>query len=110
MTEDPALLLAGPRGRRLCLEFVRGLYGDTHEADQLGEAIFFAASDLDPGRGTSRVNARTGDDQYSPPHHSPEEIARLLAVVPLPNPDEHAVLSTLVATVNSARYWQEIRW
>ena len=107
MTVDPALLLAGPRGRRLCLEFVRGLHGDTHGADQLGEAIFFAAFDLDPGRGTSRVIARTDEDQYTPPHHSPEEIARLLAVVPLPDPDELAVLSTLVATVDSARYWQE---
>ena len=106
MTVDPALLLAGPRGRRLCLEFVRGLHGDTQEVNQLGQAIFFAAYDLDPGQGTSRVLATTGDDQSSPPPHSAEEIARLLAVVPFADPAEDAVVSTLVATVNSARYWQ----
>ena len=55
MTVDPALLLDGPRGRRLCLEFVRGLDVDAREADELGRSIFFAAFDLDPGRGTSRI-------------------------------------------------------
>ena len=107
MAVDPALLLAGPRGRRLCLEFVRGLDGDAREADQLDRAIFFAPFDLDPGRGTSRVLATISGDQYSPPPHPSKAIARLLAVVPLVDPDEYAVLSTLVATVDSARYWQE---
>ena len=107
MTVDPALLLDGPRGRRLCLEFVRGLDVDAREADELGRSIFYAAFDLDPGRGTSRILATIDGDQYSPPPQSPETIARLLAVVPLADPDEHAVLSTLVATVDSARYWQE---
>ena len=107
MTADPALLLAGPRGRRLCLEFARRHSVDTHDGAQLGEAIFYAAHDLDRGRGASTVLVSSGVDQHSLPKQSPEDIARLLAVVPLTEPDEHALLSTLVATVNNARYWQE---
>ena len=109
MTVDPAQLLAGPRGRRLCLEFVRERRGDTPEAGRLSEAIFHAAYDLDPGRGASTVlfTATPGGDQYSPPDYSAEDVARLLAVVPLAEPDAPALLSALAAAVNRARYWQE---
>lgn len=107
MAVDPVVLLAGPRGRRLCLEFVRRQHDDTQEAVQLGEAIFYAAYDLDPDRGTSRVLFGQVGDQYSPPNHSPEDVARLLAVVPLAEPDARAVLLTLAAAVENARYWQE---
>lgn len=107
MTVDAAQVLAGPRGRRLCLEFVRRQLSDTHEAGRLGEAIFYAAHDLDPSRGSSMLLASTGGDQHSPPNHSPEDVARLLAAVPLAKPDEPALLSVLAAAVDKARYWQE---
>lgn len=107
MTVDPKLLVAGPRGRRLCLEFVRGQLGGTHEAHQLGEAIFYAAHDLKPSPGSSFFLAANGGDPYSPPHHSPGDVAGLLAAIPLAEPEEHGLLSALATTVNSARYWQE---
>lgn len=105
MPLDPAELLAGPRGRRLCLEFAQSPQDDTHESRQLGEGIFYAAYDLDPGRGTSRVLFGQGADQH--PNYSPAEIAHLLAAVQLPEPDGRALLLTLAAAVENARYWQE---
>ena len=116
MTVDPVVLLSGPRGRRLCLEFARRLYAATHEAGQLGEAIFYVAYDLDPGHGTSRVlfgqavseSSPLNHDRYSPPKHSPDDVARLLTVVPLAEADERALLLTFAAAVDCARYWQEL--
>jgi hypothetical protein len=106
MAVDPAALLAGLRGRRLCLEFARARHVDTQEAGQLGAAIFYAASDLDPGRGASRVVFSLGVDR-APPTYSPDDIARMLAAVPLAEPDERNLLHALGAAVDAARYWQE---
>lgn len=105
MAVDPAVLLAGPRGRRLCLEFARAQHVGTQEAGQLGEAISYAAYDLDPGRGTSRVIIGFGVDRA--PTYSPDDIARMLAAVPLAEPDERTLLHALGAAVDTARYWQE---
>jgi len=107
MALDPVTLLAGPRGRRLCLEFARERLDDTQEADELRQALFYAAYELDPGRGTSRVLFGPGAEQSSQPSRSPEDVARLLAVVPLSEPDERAILQALAAAVDNARYWQE---
>lgn len=104
MIMDPAQLLAGPRGRRPRLEFVGDPHGDAPEGGQLGEAIFFTAHGLDPG--SSTLFSGRGGDQYSPPDYSAEDVARLLAVIPLPEPDTPALLSALVAAVNGARRWQ----
>lgn len=105
MSVDPVALLAGPRGRRLCLEFARSQHEDSPEAALLSEAIFYAAYDLDPGRGTSTVLFGLGIDQR--PSYSPEDVARLLAVVPLAEPDDRTLLLTLATAVHRARYWQE---
>lgn len=106
MAVDPAALLAGPRGRRLCLEFSRAQHVETQEAGQLGEAIIYAAYDLDPGRGTSRVMFGPGVD-HGPPSYSPDDIAQLLGALPLAQPDERTLLHALAAAVDAARYWQE---
>lgn len=107
MALDPVVLLAGPRGRRLCLELARELLDDTQEGDQLRQVLFYAALELDPGRGTSRVLFGLGAERSSQPNHSAEDVARLLAVVPLSEPDERAVLRALAAAVDTALYWQE---
>ena len=46
---DPVDLLSGPRGRRLCLELAQ------RADDDVARRVFYAAHDLDPGAGTSRV-------------------------------------------------------
>jgi hypothetical protein len=109
MTLEPVALLAGPHGRRLCLEFVlkRTWDSESSDAHELRQAIFFAAYDLDPGRGTSRVLFGPGPEQFPQPTPSPEEVARLLDTVPLAEPSEGAMLLSLTAAVDGARYWQE---
>lgn len=49
MVPDSEMLLAGPRGRRLCLELVMEM------SSEIRSAAFWLAHDLDPGKGTSRV-------------------------------------------------------
>jgi hypothetical protein len=72
--------------------------------------LFYAAYDLDPGGGTSRVFFGAAGDQHSARNHSAEDIARLLAVVPLADPDERAVLLTLAAAVATAPLLAGARW
>lgn len=103
---NPAELHVGPRGRRLCLEFARHQGGGMREPTELGEALFFAAYDVDPGRGTSRVLFGDGLESSTRPDRSPNDVARLLTDDPLVEPDARALLLALAASVNSARYWQ----
>jgi hypothetical protein len=100
-------LLSGPRGRRLCLELAIGAGDDDDEA--LRTAVFFAAHDLDPGRGTSRVllSVGSGDGDVDRPRPAPADVARLLDETPLRFPSEPELLRALVAAVDTARYWQE---
>lgn len=108
MALDPAALLAGPRGRRLCLEFARmGWPGRNEAAEEFGIAAFYAAYALDPGRGTSVVILRSGAEQDAVPEPPPADVARLLAEVPLAEATAPALLEALMATVDAARYWQE---
>lgn len=109
---DPAVLLAGPRGRRLCLEWARTWADDGDDDHRLSSAIFYAAHNLDPGRGTSRVLFSVGTDgsdrdagRESPPP-APGDVARLLADAPLTEPDGPALMQALAAAVGNARYWQ----
>ena len=113
MTVDPAVLLAGPRGRRLCLEWARtGALGEGDD-HRLSSAIFDAAHDLDPGRGASRVlfgvstdDTAHGTDPSSPPTPAAGDVARLLADASLAEPDGRALLQVLTEAVGNARYWQ----
>ncbi|TFD93387.1 hypothetical protein E3T61_04650 [Cryobacterium lactosi] len=107
---DPAVLLAGPRGRRLCLEWARTW--SQNDDERLSSAIFYAAHNLDPGRGVSRVlfsvgtdgSDRDADHGSKPP--APGDVARLLADASLTEPGGPAVMSALAAAVGNARYWQ----
>ncbi|AIY00161.1 hypothetical protein ART_0562 [Arthrobacter sp. PAMC 25486] len=106
---DPAALLAGPRGRRLCLELAdMAATAASVEAGQsdFGMARFYASYHLDPGRGRSVVMFGPGSDAELPTP-TPHEVAALLDALPLPLLTETGLLEALCSTVNSARYWQE---
>lgn len=105
-------LLVGPRGRRLCLEFAMALARDAASpaAEEFLRAVFFAAHDLDSGRGTSRVMlTMTGQEALTRlrPSLASDNVARLLGAVPLERVDDLLLMDSLAAAVDNARYWQE---
>lgn len=114
MTLDPSALLAGPRGRRLCLALAATSAEEdgAGPAEELRAAVVWAAYDLDPGRGTSRVvlalaEGPGGAGEREVPRPSTAEVARLLDAVPLSGPGPRALLDALASAVDFARYWQE---
>lgn len=104
-------LLAGPRGRRLCLELCVASARDaaTPVADELARAVFFAAHHRDPGSGASRVVLSAASEGRGPaiPDVAPEAVAELADAVPLGDVDDRLLMDALAAAVDSARYWQE---
>ncbi|WP_314193221.1 hypothetical protein [uncultured Arthrobacter sp.] len=103
MTPSIDLLLQGPRGRRLCLELAM-------ELDQeVRNAAFWLAYELDSGRGTSRVllSAFSSEDmQAKPPTPSLEWLAARLKSLDFSDLQESQVQGALERSVDSARYWQ----
>ncbi|MCC3293087.1 hypothetical protein LJ756_00430 [Arthrobacter sp. zg-Y411] len=102
MTFNAEVLLAGPRGRRLCLEVAAELDPDVRNA------VFQLGYELDPGRGTSVV--MFGDlskDAGSRPAASADTLAALLGSMDVPDLTEDLILDALQRSVMSARYWQE---
>lgn len=85
--------------------------GGAWEADELRVAVTWAAYDLDPGRGTSRVVLAfadaTGAGEPEVPRPSTADVARLLDAVRLSAPGPRALLDALGLAVDFARYWQE---
>ncbi|MFD6176084.1 MULTISPECIES: hypothetical protein [unclassified Isoptericola] len=96
---DAAALLSGPRGRRLCLELAQA------QDDDVRLAIFYAAYDLDPGAGTSRV--MFGQGVADRPRLVPGDVVRRLQGATFTVPDERQLLRALESAVGNARYWQE---
>ena len=106
---DPDALLAGPRGRRLCLEVAEAAAtaaSQDAKRSGFGLARFYAAHHMDPGRGRSAVIFGPGSDAGLPAP-SPEGVAELLDTVPLPALTEPGLFQALAATVDAARYWEE---
>ncbi len=97
------LLLAGPRGRRLCLELAM-------EADQeVRNAVFWLAHEQDPGKGTSRVQltfSSTGSGVAEPPAPSLEGFVERMAALKLSGLDDPSLQAALQRSVDNARYWQ----
>jgi hypothetical protein len=104
MDVDTAALTAGPRGRRLCLE-----YACTAFRDDVAGAVMRAAYLLDPGRGASRVMTSSSGDgpALATDVPSPADVAALLARRPLPPVGARELLGVLADAVDSAMYWQE---
>jgi len=102
------VLLAGPRGRRLLLEYAQladNRARDGHMQDSFSSGVFYAAYRIDVARGTAGVLYGPGADRPLP-NVSPEEVARRLADVQLSATTETDLRTVLAATTDSARYWQ----
>ncbi|MDN3311143.1 hypothetical protein QWJ90_09395 [Microbacterium oryzae] len=107
MTEESSLdadgLLAGPRGRRLCLELA------TECDEAVSRAVCELAYGLDPASGSSRVRFTFAADDGGEPH-SPatlEALEGLLAGVDVSAITPAAVHRAFGLSVDFARYWQE---
>jgi hypothetical protein len=103
-------LLAGPRGRRLCLEFaLRSDESGPSELDELRTAVFYAAYETASKQGTAIAvySSETGGEPPTFPSVSPAEVARLLDGVDVPEPTDAALMLALRTAVDTARYWQD---
>lgn len=101
MTLDPAALLLGPRGRRLCLELALAGAGQ-----ELSLTAFYAAHHLHPDSGSSRAVFGWGVPDPLPTLGATDVAARLRDA-PVPTPDGPTLMQSLVNVVDTARYWQE---
>jgi hypothetical protein len=125
-------LLAGPRGRRVLLEFLTGAEQPTDPDGgfPLSRAVGTVADDLDPQRDRRSRYVRivsdgdaAGDDpgatstapetsESSGTPDTSEAVARIIADAlaagpPLPDPTAESLDSALDLSVNAAMYWQE---
>ena len=96
-------LLAGPRGRRLCLQLVTELY------PSIRSAVFWLAHDLDPGRGTSRVllTAASGEAADVQPRPTLADLIAALASFDVMRAGPKAIDRALAEAVDTSRPWQE---
>ncbi|WP_202565735.1 hypothetical protein [Agreia sp. COWG] len=114
-------ILKGPRGRRLALELLGLLARDSFEAGEsrgwsLASSIMNAAHHLDPSPGSRYLvrGAEAGGeaDAVAEPVRSPEGVAALIreftaAPFVMRSLHETVLRDAFVASVDSARYWQE---
>lgn len=116
------LLLAGPRGRRLLLEYALASELAQHPVrseDSFGQAVSYAAHGLDPdvsGGRALRIQSAFGwlDSLFGDvaaeleiPEVTATEVAERLGAVELLEPTPVVLRNALIAAVDSARYWQE---
>lgn len=102
-------LLAGPRGRRLLLEYAllaEQACGDDAE-HSFHSAVFLAAYRLDVARGTGRVMFGPGAEEAQRTVVTAEDVADRLSRVSLPEVAASVLRSALAASVDNAMYWQE---
>ncbi|WP_298042463.1 hypothetical protein [uncultured Citricoccus sp.] len=98
-------LLAGPRGRRLCLELAKTL------SPRAAELVFWLGFEFDPVRGTSRVlltaDGRKASAVDSRPAVSTDQLARVLTGMDLSGITDEQIQAGLAEAVATAMYWQE---
>lgn len=99
-------LLAGPRGRRMLLEYV--LLSDemhhTRDESLLAETVIQASALLDPGQGFVLT---IGANEVTTPDVEPDAVASLLAQISLTEVTEICLRTTLARSADAAWYWQE---
>lgn len=103
MTNLADVLMRGPRGRRMCLEYVAG----TDEA--VRSAVFWLGREQDPNPGVL-FHQFIGDvsNRKEHPTYSGDEVAALIDGVDLTAiRGEGIVRASLQRSVDLARYWQE---
>ncbi|MFK0003417.1 hypothetical protein [Paenarthrobacter sp. NPDC090522] len=105
MELDVASLLAGPRGRRLCLELAMAA------DEEIRVAVFYLDYDLDPRAGSSRYMmssfASSGESPPPPPKPTVAELGALISRLDLGRIDDALAQKALLQAVDTARYWQE---
>ncbi|GAA1161570.1 hypothetical protein [Nesterenkonia sandarakina] len=114
MALTPDSLLAGPRGRRLCLEFALASERHLHpESLRLAEVANEAAEPFEPGDLKSRrYLGRTLFGRRTPPRppapqRTPVDVAAALDDTDLADSTEDLLRFVLGDVVAFARYWQE---
>lgn len=112
----PDALLAGPRGRRMLLEYALASEGEVMMDDleaSLRRAVSDASRALDPNPGTMLVarrwwwQRRRARRTPCTPALSPEDVVLRLRRLPLAEPSPERVRAALMQAVDMARYWQE---
>lgn len=110
MRIDPQVLLTGPRGRRLLLEYALAS-ACQFSSDPLAESfpanVLDAAYHLDPDRGAGRVVFGSGRQCKPPDPVTADDVAALLTDLVLVEPTEQLLREALAQSVDAARYWQE---
>lgn len=106
MTLTNEVLLAGPRGRRACLDFAMFKWTPDSPGALLHELVFYATHRLATARGQGGVLFGPGANNPLP-DPSVSDIAAALNAVPLIAATPLDVLKALEASVDFARYWQE---
>lgn len=109
MIEQNALL-AGPRGRRMLLEFLLTSelsINPGYDEESAGAAIAHASYELDPGRGRSTVRISIGGEDVPRPVVTPAEAAQRMAEAPLAEVTPALLRNVLANAVQWAMYWQE---
>ncbi|MFJ4030256.1 hypothetical protein ACIPWF_23115 [Paenarthrobacter sp. NPDC089989] len=105
MKLDVASLLAGPRGRRLCLELAM------EADDEVRIAVFDLGYDRDPGAGKSRVmmSSFAPSGEVPPPMPKPTvaELADRMSRLDLHRINDALIQKALRRAVDTARYWQQ---
>ncbi|WZH37000.1 MAG: hypothetical protein PIR02_19980 [Microbacterium enclense] len=104
MSLTPDGLLAGPRGRRLCLEILL-LSTEDPEVQDAAWAVSWAAHALAENPGTV-LTFGDGAASFTEPDVSPADAAAALSRVAIPDLTEAVLDETLAIAVDRAAYWQ----
>ncbi|HMR48418.1 MAG TPA: hypothetical protein PKE40_03555 [Arachnia sp.] len=107
---SPQQLLAGPRGRRLLLEFaVESEREALQDTSPLGSAVFDASYRLAKLDGQAVFRFGWGPGANNPgniPDARPEHVAALLTEASLAEPTPELIRTCLASSVGAAMYWQ----
>lgn len=102
-------LLAGPRGRRLLLEYADAAerLSEVQSDNSFHRAVFLAAYRLDVDRGSGVVMFGPGAEEARRTVVTAEEVADRLSRVVLPEVTATVVRQAMELSMDFARYWQE---
>ncbi|MGW5268652.1 hypothetical protein ACWEQ4_08450 [Rhodococcus sp. NPDC003994] len=102
-------LLAGPRGRRLLLEYADAAerLSNVQSQNSFHMAVFLAAYHLDVDHGSGVVMFGPGAEEARRTVVTAEEVADRLTRVVLPEMTATAVRQAMELSMDLARYWQE---
>lgn len=108
MTLDPAALLAGPRGRQLCLEYIQASAADAgREAAEHASRVWWAGRGYESaGEGMLIVASGASGERFVPPVVTAADAASALEAIALRPPTRESLGEALAASVDAAMYWQ----